>query len=581
MRIRFRIADGWIALRRCIAPAICFAASVSALAQNPPILNSPYVCANGITYTVTACKPYRTDQWCNWVEKQNGQIVTSVNSTWTSMTGRLQGCTNAASAQSPASGAAASPAPTAAPSALHAMSPDYMKEFPTVEQVMAQMKGSSAQDTLYRQLGAFRQLKQFIEDLAGQRWYNGQLTADERQIHANYDLAYNNLAKPLHYPLDDYFGRHEFIASLFNTFPMPTVQKEWIAQNDAFAAREQARRNQNAAAAQQQQQNPNQQAATNDPTRAAARRCLELGGSMMQCMGEGLSKGFQDLLGVNLDAITGPGPSGLVLFGTWNAAGGLHFNFGDSNVDISNCGPMVQGAHSYTVQPTGGRYAIRIDNEPQPIIASLSVDGKIAAPAAQDITGQKIVGYEVHTTVERNRMTNQIVPGTERSTRTPVYGPVTVHCAVGTLAQGPAAVPDQGMAASLANAVTASAVMVGMAPGSAMSNQLLLPPGPRVVGRYAGRGGLKIQFDDGVAILDCAQAHAASQYDVALRGNVVTVAVKNGSSPFTLALRPDGSLAGSGTATVNGRLMTGLNGDTPVFAPTSASCTVDVLTVVQ
>src|SRR5580658_2481804 len=79
------------------APAILLAAST--MAQAPPILNSPYVCANGITYTVTTCKPYRADQWCETTEMQNRNLVTTMDSAWSQMTGRLAGCTNAANAK--------------------------------------------------------------------------------------------------------------------------------------------------------------------------------------------------------------------------------------------------------------------------------------------------------------------------------------------------------------------------------------------------------------------------------------------------------------------------------------------------
>jgi len=74
---------------------------------------------------------------------------------------------------------------------------------------------------------------------------------------------------------------------------------------------------------------------------------------------------------------------------------------------------MVQGGHNYAIQPAGSQYQIKIDNQPQPLVVTLEADGKIAAPAVQQITGQKIVGYFVET----NRKTGA-------STRTPQYGPI-------------------------------------------------------------------------------------------------------------------------------------------------------------
>src|SRR5208283_174869 len=77
-----------------LAIVLSLASTVAEAAQAPPILNSPYVCANGITYTVSACKPFGADQWCETTETQNGRLVTKMDSSWSSMTGRLR-CTNA------------------------------------------------------------------------------------------------------------------------------------------------------------------------------------------------------------------------------------------------------------------------------------------------------------------------------------------------------------------------------------------------------------------------------------------------------------------------------------------------------
>lgn len=84
-------------------------------AQSPPQLNVPYRCANGITYTVLNCKPYRADQWCRTTEEQNGNLVTTFDSAWSSMTGRLQGCTTAAVAAPQSTATASSQPPSGAP----------------------------------------------------------------------------------------------------------------------------------------------------------------------------------------------------------------------------------------------------------------------------------------------------------------------------------------------------------------------------------------------------------------------------------------------------------------------------------
>ena len=531
---------------------ILLATAAAAQSLAPPVLNVPYVCANGLTYTVTTCKPYRADQWCETVEKQNGNVVTTMDSAWSQMTGRLAGCT-----VTPPTTPAAPAAPAAA-STQQTFNPPYLKEFPTVDQIMAQLKGSSAQDTANRQLSAMHVFGQMIAAMAGPRVAQNQLTPDETRIITNYFNAYNSFAKSPANPQDSYPAQTSFITTLFSTFSMPTVHQIWLT-------------------AQAQTQNQSQQTATNgqtplapttDPGTLAARRCVELGGSMTQCMGTALSTGMQSLLGVNLSAMTSPGSAGrLIMFGAYNAASGLHFTFSDGSVDIGGCGLMVQGGHNYAIQPSGSQYQIKIDNQPQPLVVTLDADGKIAAPAVQQITGQKIVGYFVET----NRKTGA-------STRTPQYGPDTETCKLGALTPGPASAPDQGMIADLSGVLDMMGSLFGGDTDSSAPKQLLLAPGPRMAGTYTSAGGLKIQFQDAGAVIDCAQAHVSVQYDVSNRAGAATIAVKSGSTPFSLTLQPSGTLSGAGSATINGKLMTALDGDgNPILTPTSATCTLGTL----
>ena len=532
---------------------ILFASSAAPQAPAPPVLNSPYVCANGLTYTVTTCKPYRADQWCETVEKQNGNVVTTMDSAWSQMTGRLKGCTVAATPATPAANPAPASSPRPSGATQQTFNPPYLKEFPTVDQIMAEVKGSSAQDTANRQLSAMHELGQLIGALAGPRLQANQMTPDEVRMLTTYFNAYTSFAKSAANPQDSYTGQVNFTAYLFQTFPMPDIQKLWeTSMNQAPG---------------QQQPGTTPLAPTTDPGTLAARRCVELGGSMTQCTGTALSVGMKSLLGLGPDALTAPGGTGLVMYGVYNAASGLQFTFGDGSVDIASCGQMVRGAHNYTIQPSGSQYQIKIDNQPQPLIVTLGADGKIAAPAVQQITGQKIVGYFVET----NRKTGA-------STRTPNYGPDTESCKVGTLAPGPATAPDQGMMADLTSALSLMPSLFGGTPDSSAPQQNLIAPGPRMVGTYTSAGGLKIQFSDAAAVIDCAQAHVMALYDVLGQGGAATIAVKNGSSPIGLVLQANGSLTGSGTATINGKLMTALDADgNPVLTPTSASCAVGTM----
>jgi hypothetical protein len=528
-----------------------FAMAAAAQSPAPPVLNAPYVCANGLTYTVTTCKPYRADQWCETVEKQNGNFVTAMDSAWSQMTGRLKGCTVTPTPANPAP-----PSPSPASSTQKTFNPPYLKEFPTVDQIMAKVKGSSAQDTANRELSAFHEFGELIGALAGPRLQANQMTPDEVHMLTSYFNAYNSFAKSVANPQDSYLGQTDFTAYLFQTFPMPDIEQLWRASLS------------------HQPSSANGQtplAPTTDPGTLAARRCVELGGSMTQCTGTALSVGMKSLMGIDAGAMNASGATGLVMYGTYNAAGGLHFTFGDGSVDIGGCGAMVRGGHSYAIQPSGGQYQIKIDNQPQPLIVTLGADGKIAAPALQQITGQKIVGYFVET----NRKTGA-------STRTPNYGPDTESCKIGNLNPGPATVPDQGLMGDLTSALSLMPSLFGGSPESSPSTQNLIAPGPRFAGTFISAGGLKIQFQDAGAVIDCAQAHVMALYDVSIQGDAATITVKNGNSPFGLMLQANSILTGTGAATISGKLMTALDSDgNPVLTPTSATCAVGTMTAAK
>jgi hypothetical protein len=50
--------------------------------------------------------------------------------------------------------------------------------------------------------------------------------------------------------------------------------------------------------------------------------------------------------------------------------------------------------------------------------------------------------------------------------------------------------------------------------------------------------------------------------------------IQNSAGPFLLAVAPDNTLRGAGSTTVNGRLVTSINGDNVSFAPHSENCAV-------
>lgn len=63
-----------------------------------------------------------------------------------------------------------------------ATNPPYLREFPSVERVKAEIKGSDSVDTSARQMGAFWQLLQIIKTLAGPRSQSMEFTRDENNL---------------------------------------------------------------------------------------------------------------------------------------------------------------------------------------------------------------------------------------------------------------------------------------------------------------------------------------------------------------------------------------------------------------
>jgi hypothetical protein len=452
-----------------------------------------------------------------------------------------------------------------------ALNPAYMKEFPPVDQVMSKVKGSSASDTTIRQIAALRQFKHFIEILAGSRFLRGQLTPDEKRIYGDYDVQYNNLAKPLNFPDDsDYYGRRDFIDSLFATFQMPTVQQQWTTINsqnvkkDTHTQQPPANQPSNPTGTNPYSPIPTGTRplpATNDPGQLAMRRCVELGGGMLDCIAKGMTSDAQILMGMQIPK---GNPHGIVIFGSYLISGGTTFAFTDGSVVIRGCGKLAAGNHNYSVQAMGAQFVIKVDNSPQPVLVGVGADGKLTGPASQVITGLQVTGE----TVTYNKVTGAILG------KAPIYGAITLNCAIGTLPPGPAQEIQSGggYAGAVLGGIFSIFQSMSGGGGAAQSHASTLAPGPRFIGVYTNGSDFRIQFNDASAIIDCKQAHIMASYDVSDKGGAAMIAVKNGTTPFALTVTQNGTLAGPASVTVNGKLFTAMQGSDPVLTPTSASC---------
>jgi hypothetical protein len=98
--------------------------------------------------------------------------------------------------------------------------------------------------------------------------------------------------------------------------------------------------------------------------------------------------------------------------------------------------------------------------------------------------------------------------------------------------------------------------------------------GFRMIGPYASSNGMQLAFDNGLVTLDCGQAHVNAPYTVDNTASGFVIHVQNGGGAFLLGVAPDTTLRGSGSTTVNGRLVSAVNGDNVSFTPHSESCSV-------
>lgn len=69
--------------------------------------------------------------------------------------------------------------------AQNSLDPPYLNEMPSIERVLEDVKGKDRLDTMARQSAAMQQLKRVIEDMAGQRRWQG-LTPDETRLRDAY-----------------------------------------------------------------------------------------------------------------------------------------------------------------------------------------------------------------------------------------------------------------------------------------------------------------------------------------------------------------------------------------------------------
>jgi hypothetical protein len=566
-----------------IAVSAWLVLSAGVVGQQPPPLqlNVPYHCAGNVVVVVKTCQMRNGTEVCSLVKgAANGPLGDEISMPKAQAAAIGLLCSTQAGAPAAQAGTT-QPGTARAPAA----SSDYTKDLPSVERVEAEIKGSDPTDTLARQVAVFTYLVSYIDRIKYNRTVRGDLTPGEQKMMGAYRLAAYQMSQDYaktHAPaeaaaFERLHGQYEMNDGFYKDWSKrligPQSAAAYKGAEAGLAASGQKHYEQEMAdykrdsAAQQaaDKQIFGTQGLSNDPTAVATRRCLELGGSSVGCVGKGLTSGVMDLFGFGAEAqeeLIGPGRAGVVLSGLYrNPATVTTLGFGENGVSINGCGKLVDDSHNYTIEKRPGSVRITVENEPNPIVLAMRADGGLTGPGLIEVKGRIIVGYFTHTHYE-----NGVATGT---TSTPDYRPSMARCVIGSLVMPPNPKPAPA-AAQPANDSGVMGLLTGfvstIAPGDG-------EVGLRMTGKY-GSGKLLLDFSGNSLVLDCDQAHVRQPYTVENTPNALLINVQNSGGPFTLALQPDNSLRGAGSTAVNGRLVTGMNGEEVAFAPHRDTCDV-------
>lgn len=504
---------------------------------------------------------------------------------------------------------------------LPQLSPLYLAEFPAPYLVAQGMLAGNPRDNVTRAIGAFYQLTEILKVLASQRGSSGY-SGDEKKFMDDYIRAQSALVEaaakkfpgehfdvatnPFHYNVSDPKFGFEGIP-VWTRFFTPTFQARFaqvVGRNDP---RYQMAVDQQKHRAVQQADNDLKTAQADaaethyrkDAGSVAARHCVESGRSEMECLGEGLKVGAMDLMGGNpLKGIVPETPVGLRLTGLYSAGNfGLRFQQDAVNV---GCGTLVPQSLRYSVERSGMQITVTVPISPKPLTLSYKLDGNLAGPGPVDVAGRVVIGgavdhsstgYQMQTQtnttqrqidagdvpnyamgdVHQNGMEYSVDQQTTSTSWTPTTqhhyevptAPKTERCNVGTL-------PPTGTNVSVSGLLTQ---VVGTK-GSKSANAA---PGLRLNGTYTMQGGLKIEFRDDSATLECGEAFNSEAYAVLPESGQLIVKLQNSTGPLSFVLQPDGTLTGSGTVDVTGRrVIQGADGGVD-YLPRNARCALGTL----
>jgi len=475
---------------------------------------------------------------------------------------------------------------------------DYTTALPSVEKIKAELKGTDPTDTIARQMAIFSYLQTYIRRIKDTRKYDGPFTPGELKHFNDYYYAGYQLSQDFaktHTPaevkaLEQAAGRYE----LFNAL-------DWIKKLEGQQAANNSRGTESALAdsykrhedqlqqQMKQDQGGGRSSLANDPVldpmgliaRGQAsmendpntRRCLELGGTLDGCEGLQALGGMASLLlpFADKDDPNAPPPvNGVVVAGSYRSKSELpSLGFGAGFATIQDCGSLVADNHDYTVRKSGSTLQVVLQNEPEPIVVTMHPDGTLSGPGSTLVKGRIITGY---TTTTKQLMVNGASAAAQgydcngpcsTSTSVPNYAPKIERCTIGTM--------------GLVAPKPVAPVKTGIGFLDAVSTSAPLSTGFRMTGRYAAANGLVLEFANDAVTIDCGKAHVRTPYLVENTPEQFVVRVQNGGGAFLLGVAPDNALRGSGSTSVNGRLVTAIHGENVSFVPHSESCNVGSL----
>jgi hypothetical protein len=177
--------------------------------------------------------------------------------------------------------------------------------------------------------------------------------------------------------------------------------------------------------------------------------------------------------------------------GVERARGPGKFALSFSNESASlTCADLEPQTIGYTTTMTAGGLRIAFDDGALPFAFTMRPDGRLAGPAAADISGQVITGYR--------QGTRTYADGRAEPISRPIYEPRTRHCAIGTLAVS--SPTTQLASASALPAATLDFVLGG---GSDKKIWARTPTGLRLSGEYGSRVGMDLEFRPEGVVVGC------------------------------------------------------------------------------